>query len=73
MDGDRTKSDYNIQKQRTLFLELRVRDEKKLTYKTFHVGCAIINSGLILGGQNLSNRLTVFFVPIDPRDRSQGS
>ena len=37
----------------------------------YHVGCAInlhsiINSGLILGGQNLSNRQTVFFLPVDP-------
>ena len=39
----------------------------------YHVGCAIINSGLIPGGQNLNNRLTVFFLPIDPRDRSRGS
>ena len=36
-----------------------------------HVGCAInlrsiINSGLKLGGRNLSNRQTVFFLPVDP-------
>ena len=36
-----------------------------------HVGCAInlhsiINSGLIAGGQNLSNRQTVFFLLVDP-------
>ena len=36
-----------------------------------HVGCAInllsiINSGLIPGGQNLSKRQTVFFLPVDP-------
>ena len=41
---------------------------------TYHVGCAfnlhsIINSGLIPGGQSLSNRQTVFFLPIDPRDK----
>ena len=30
-----TKSEYNIQKKRTLYLELRVRGEMKLTYKTF--------------------------------------
>ena len=40
-----------------------------------HVGCAInlhsiINSGLILGDQNLSNRQTVFFLLVDPRDKS---
>ena len=37
----------------------------------YHVGCAInlhsvINSGLIPGGQSLSNRQTVFFLPVDP-------
>ena len=41
----------------------------------YHVGCAfnlnsIINSGLILGGQSSSKRQTVFFLPIDPRDKS---
>ena len=45
----------------------------------YHVGCAIklhsiINSGLIPGGQNLSYRQTVFFLPVDPMDtESQGS
>ena len=39
-----------------------------------HVGCAInlhsiINSGLIPGGHNLSNRQTVFFLPVDPMDK----
>ena len=39
-----------------------------------HIGCAfnlhsIINSGLIPGGQNSSKRQTVFFLPIDPRDK----
>ena len=41
----------------------------------YHVGCAInlhsiINSGLIPGGQNLSNRQTVFFLPVDPMDKN---
>ena len=41
----------------------------------YHVGCAInlhsiINSGLIPGGQNLSNRQTVFFLPGDPMDKN---
>ena len=41
----------------------------------YHVGCAInlhsiINSGLIPGGQNLSNRQTVFFLPVDPMDNN---
>ena len=40
----------------------------------YHVGCAInlhsvINSGLIPGGQNLSNRQTVHFLPADPTDK----
>ena len=30
---------------------------------------SIINSGLIPGGQNLSNRQTVFFLPVDPMDK----
>ena len=41
----------------------------------YHIGCgfnlhSIINSGLILGGQNSSKRQTVFFLPVDPRDKS---
>ena len=37
----------------------------------YHIGCAfnlhsIIDSGLILGGQNSSKRQTVFFLPSDP-------
>ena len=40
----------------------------------YHVGCAInlhsiINSGLISGGQHLSKRQTVFFLPLDPMDK----
>ena len=40
----------------------------------YHVGCAInlhsiINSGSIPGGQNLSKRQTVFFLPVDPMDK----
>ena len=39
-----------------------------------HRGCAInlhsiVNSGLIPGGQNLSNRQTVFFLLVDPMDK----
>ena len=38
------------------------------------IGCAfnlhsIINNGLIPGGQNSSKRQTVFFLPVDPRDK----
>ena len=41
----------------------------------YPVGCAInlhsiINSGLTPGGQNLSNRQTVFFLPVDPMDKN---
>ena len=41
----------------------------------YHVGCAInlhsiINSGLIIRGQNLSNRQTVFFLLVDPMDKN---
>ena len=53
----------NVIIQRGLFLHI------------YHIGCAfnlhsIINNGLILGGQNSSKRQTVFFLPIDPRDKS---
>ena len=40
----------------------------------YHVGCAInshiIISGLIPGGQNLSNRQTVFLLLVDPTDKN---
>ena len=39
----------------------------------YHIGCvnlhSIIINGLILGGQNSSKRQTVFFLPIDTRDK----
>ena len=40
-----------------------------------HVGCtfnlhSIINDGLVPGGQNLSRRQSVFFLPVDPRNES---
>ena len=40
----------------------------------YHIRCAfylhsIVNNGLIPGGQNSSKRQTVFFLPIDPRDK----
>ena len=40
----------------------------------YHIGCAfnlhsIINNGLIPRGQDLSRRQTVFFLPIDPKDK----
>ena len=42
----------------------------------YHFGCtfnlhSIINNALVPGGQNLSRRQTVFFLPVDPRDESQ--
>ena len=41
----------------------------------YRVGCtfnllSITNNGLVPGGQNLSRRQTVFFLPVDPRDES---
>ena len=41
----------------------------------YHVGYtfnlySIINNGLVPGGQNLSRRKTVFFLPVDPRNES---
>ena len=44
-------------------------------HNIYHMGCAfnlhsIINNGLIPGGQDLSRRQTVFFLPIDPRDEN---
>ena len=52
----------NVIIQRGLFLHI------------YHIGCAfnlhsIINNGLIPGGQDSSRRQTVFFLPIDPRDK----
>ena len=43
-----------------------------------HVGCAInlhsfINSGLIPGGQILSKRQTIFFLPVNPMDKEHRS
>ena len=40
----------------------------------YHIGCAfnlhsIINNGWIPGGQDSSRIQTVFFLPIDPRDK----
>ena len=44
-------------------------------HNIYHIGCAfnlhsIINNGLIPGGQDLSRRQTVFFLPIDPRNEN---
>ena len=45
-----------------------------LFHHIYHIGCAFnlhsfINNGLIPGGQDSSRRQTVFFLPIDPRDK----
>ena len=49
--------------------------ESGIFHYIYHVGCAfnlysIINNGLIPGGQDLSRRQTVFFLPVDPRDEN---
>ena len=46
----------------------------KFFQNIYHVGCAfnlhsIVSSGLIPRGQNLSNRQTIFFLPMDPMDK----
>ena len=48
--------------------------ESGIFHHIYHIGCAfnlhsVINSGLIPGGQDSSRRQTVFFLPIDPRDK----
>ena len=47
----------------------------KLFQHIYHIGCAfnlhsIINSGLIPGGQSSSKRQRVFFLPVNPMDKS---
>ena len=49
--------------------------ESGIVHHIYHIGCAfnlhsIINNGLIPGGQDSSRRQTVFFLPIDPRDKN---
>ena len=49
--------------------------ESGIFHHIYHIGCAfnlhsIIIKGLIPGGQDLSRRQTVFFLPIDPRDKN---
>ena len=55
-------------------LQDNVMNESGLFHHIYHIGCAfnlhsIINNGLIPGGQDSSRRQTVFFLPIDPRDK----
>ena len=55
-------------------LQDNVTIQRGLFHHIYHIGCAfnlhsIINNGLIPGGQSSSKRQTVFFLPIDPRDK----
>ena len=55
-------------------LQDSVKIQSGLFQQIYHVGCAfnlhfIINNGMIPGGQISSNRHTVIFLPIDPRDK----
>ena len=48
--------------------------QRGIFHHIYHIGCAfnlhsIFNNGLIPGGQDSSRRQTVFFLPIDPRDK----
>ena len=57
-----------------LSLQDNVTIQSNFVHHIYHIGCAfnlhsIINNGLIPGGQNSSKRQTVFFLPIDPRDK----
>ena len=40
------------------------------TWDVHSIFISIINNGLIPGGQDLSRRQTVFFLPVDPRDEN---
>ena len=55
-------------------LQDNVLIQRGIFHHIYHIGCAlnlhfIINNGLIPGGQDSSRRQTVFFLPIDPRDK----
>ena len=55
-------------------LQDNVKIQRGFFHHIYHIGCAfnlnsIINNGFTLGGQNSSKRQTVFFLPIDPRDK----
>ena len=57
-----------------LSLQDNVEIQSGFFHHIYHIGCAfnlhsIINKGLIPGGQNSRKRQTVFFLPIDPRDK----
>ena len=58
-----------------LSLQDNVVIPNRFFHHIYHIGCgfnlhSIINNGLIPGGQNSSKRQTVFFLPVDPRDKS---
>ena len=55
-------------------LQDNVMIQRGIFHHIYHIGCAfnlhsIINNGFIPGGQDSSRRQTVFFLPIDPRDK----
>ena len=61
-------------------IDLAMQDHVLITPGIFpyvyHVGSnfnipSILSNGLIPGGQNLSRRQSVFFLPVDPRDEKQ--
>ena len=57
-----------------LVLQDNVIIQRGLFHHICHIGCAfnlhcMFNNGLIPGGQDSSRRQTVFFLPIDPRDK----
>ena len=57
-------------------LQDNVMIESGIFNHIYQIGCAfnlpsIINNGLIPGGQDSSRRHTVFFLPIDPRDKNK--
>ena len=55
-------------------LQDNVLIQRGIFHHIYHLGCAFnlhsfINNGLIPGGQDSGRRQTVFFLPIDPRDK----
>ena len=49
--------------------------ESGIFHHIYHIGCtfnlhSIVHNGVVPGGQNVSRRQTVFFLPVDPRDES---
>ena len=55
-------------------LQANVIIQRGIFHHIYHIECAfnlhsIINNGLVAGGQDSSRRQTVFFLPIDPRNK----